>query len=113
MFLSMSKLIGISTGLKNVDMAPGNIPCVVINSDFVKACNKYGNTAVIFGPHENSETIDVSKFDALVISGGGDINPNIYGEEKLEKTIRIFPTLSNFKADLIRIVFQKFLKILI
>ena len=85
----MSKLIGLSTGLKIVDMAPGNIPCVVINSDFVKACNKYGNTAVIFGPHENSETIDVSKFDALVISGGGDINPNIYGEEKLEKTIRI------------------------
>ncbi len=30
----MGKLIGISTGLKNVDMAPGNIPCVVINSDF-------------------------------------------------------------------------------
>ena len=85
----MSKLIGISTGLKNVDMAPGNIPCVVINDDFVKACNNYGNTAVIFGPHENSETIDVSKFDAIVISGGGDINPNIYGEEKLEKTIRI------------------------
>ena len=84
----MGKLIGISTGLKNVDMAPGNIPCVVINSDFVKACNKYGNTAVICGPHENSETIDVSIFDALVISGGGDINPNIYGEEKLEKTLR-------------------------
>ena len=85
----MGKLIGISTGLKNVDMAPGNIPCVVINSDFVEACNNYGNTAVIFGPQENLEMIDVSKFDAIVISGGGDINPNIYGEEKLEKTIRI------------------------
>ena len=85
----MGKLIGISTGLKNVDMAPGNIPCVVINSDFVKACNNFGNTAVIFGPQENLEMIDVSKFDAIVISGGGDINPNIYGEKKLEKTIRI------------------------
>ena len=85
----MNKLIGISTGLKNVDMAPGNIPCVVINTDFVKACNRYGNAAVIFGPHENSEAIDVSKFDAIIISGGGDINPNFYGEEKLEKTIRV------------------------
>ena len=85
----MGKLIGISTGLKNVDMAPGNIPCVVINSDFVKACNNYGNNAVIFGPQEISESLDVSKFDAIVISGGGDINPNIYGEKKLEKTIRI------------------------
>ena len=85
----MGKLIGISTGLKNVDMAPGNIPCVVLNTDFVNACNNYGNTAVIFGPHENSESIDVSKFDAIIISGGGDINPNFYGEEKLEKTIRV------------------------
>ena len=34
-------------------------------------------------------TIDVSKFDAIVISGGGDINPNTYGEEKGDKTIRI------------------------
>ena len=85
----MNKLIGISTGNKDVEMAPGNISCVVINSDFVKACNNFGNTAVIFGPHENSETIDVSKFDAIVISGGGDINPNTYGEEKGDKTIRI------------------------
>ena len=85
----MNKLIGISTGNKDVEMAPGNISCVVINSDFVRACNNFGNTAVIFGPHENSETIDVSKFDAIVISGGGDINPNTYGEEKGDKTIRI------------------------
>ena len=85
----MNKLIGISTGNKDVEMAPGNISCVVINSDFVKACNNFGNTAVIFGPHENSETIDVSKFDAIVISGGGDINPKTYGEEKGDKTIRI------------------------
>ena len=62
----MSKLIGISTGLKDVEMAPGNISCVVINNDFVKACNIFGNNAVIFGPHENSNTVDVSKFDAII-----------------------------------------------
>ena len=98
----MSKLIGISTGLKNVDMAPGNIPCVVINTDFVKACNNYGNTAVIFGPHENSESIDVSKFDAIIISGGGDINPNSYGEEKLEKTIRISDHRDNTELAMLK-----------
>ena len=103
----MGKLIGISTGLKNVDMAPGNIPCVVINSDFVKACNNYGNTAVIFGPQENLEMIDVSKFDAIVISGGGDINPNIYGEEKLEKTIRI-SELKNYSTDEKRDIYSTF-----
>ena len=36
----MSKLIAISTGLKDVEMAPGNIPCVVINNDLNECYNK-------------------------------------------------------------------------
>ena len=84
----MNKLIAISTGTKNVDMAPGNIPCVVINNDFVKLCNKYGSTAVIVGP-QDLDNINISKFDALIISGGGDINPNIYGQDINDKTSRI------------------------
>tara|TARA_B100001093_G_scaffold110419_1_gene102729 strand:+ start:984 stop:1685 length:702 start_codon:yes stop_codon:yes gene_type:complete len=84
----MNKLIAISTGTKNVDMAPGNIPCVVINNDFVKLCNKYGSTAVIVGP-QDLDNINISKFDALIISGGGDINPNVYGQDINDKTSRI------------------------
>ena len=84
----MNKLIAISTGTKNVDMAPGNIPCVVINNDFVKLCNKYGSTAVIVGP-QDLDNVNISKFDALIISGGGDINPNVYGQDINDKTTRI------------------------
>ena len=84
----MNKLIAISTGTKNVDMAPGNIPCVVINNDFVKLCNKYGSTAVIVGP-QDLDNVNISKFDALIISGGGDINPNVYGQDINDKTSRI------------------------
>ena len=84
----MNKLIAISTGTKNVDMAPGNIPCVVINNDFVELCNKYGSTAVIVGP-QDLDNINISKFDALIISGGGDINPNVYGQDINDKTTRI------------------------
>ena len=84
----MNKLIAISTGTKNVDMAPGNIPCVVINNDFVKLCNKYESTAVIVGP-QDLDNVNISKFDALIISGGGDINPNVYGQDINDKTSRI------------------------
>ena len=84
----MNKLIAISTGTKNVDMAPGNIPCVVINNDFVELCNKYGSTAVIVGP-QDLDNVNISKFDALIISGGGDINPNVYGQDINDKTTRI------------------------
>ena len=85
----MNKLIGISTGIKDVQMAPGNIPCVVINNDFINLCNKFGNTAIVIGPQNDNLEIDASKFDALIISGGGDINPERYNQKIDSKTIRI------------------------
>ena len=88
-FLYMNKLIGISTGIKDVQMAPGNIPCVVINNDFINLCNKFGNTAIVIGPQNDNLEIDASKFDALIISGGGDINPERYNQKIDSKTIRI------------------------
>ena len=33
--------------------------------------------------------VNISKFDALIISGGGDINPNVYGQDIGDKTTRI------------------------
>ena len=85
----MSKLIGISTGIKDVQMAPGNIPSVVINNDFINLCNKFGNTAIVIGPQNDTLEIDAAKFDALIISGGGDINPERYNQKIDSKTIRI------------------------
>ena len=85
----MNKLIGFSTGIKDVQMAPGNIPCVVINNDFINLCNKFGNTAIVIGPQNDNLEIDASKFDALIISGGGDINPERYNQKIDSKTIRI------------------------
>ena len=99
----MNKLIGISTGIKDVQMAPGNIPCVVINNDFINLCNKFGNTAIVIGPQNDNLEIDASKFDALIISGGGDINPERYNQKIDSKTIRIsdnrdFTELNLFKS---------------
>ena len=85
----MNKLIAISTGVKDVEMAPGNIPCVVINVDFVELCNKFGNTAVILGPQKNLQEINLSGFDALIVSGGGDIDPINYGQKQSDKTQRV------------------------
>ena len=54
----MNKLIGISTGIKDVQMAPGNIPCVVINNHFINLCNKFGNTAIVIGPQNDNLEIE-------------------------------------------------------
>ena len=47
----MSNLtIGISTGIKDAKMSPGEIPCAVLSVEFIKLCNKFDAQAVIFPP---------------------------------------------------------------
>ena len=60
----MSNLtIGISTGIKNAQMSPGEIPCAVLSAEFIKLCNKFNAQAVIFPPQFNTPN-----FAELIIS---------------------------------------------
>ena len=95
--------MGISTGIKDVQMAPGNIPSVVINNDFINLCNKFGNTAIVIGPQNDNLEIDAAKFDALIISGGGDINPKRYNQKIDSKTIRISDNRDSTELNLLKL----------
>ena len=51
----MSNLtIGITTGIKNVQMSAGEIPCAVKNIEVIKLCNKFNEPVVIIQPQFNS-----------------------------------------------------------
>ena len=77
----MSKLVAISTGIENVTLSPGEIECSVLNMSFVNLCNKFGAEVVIVPPQNLSIEFSKSSFDRLILTGGGDINPETYGEQ--------------------------------
>ena len=86
----MSNLtIGISTGIKNAQMSPGEIPCAVLSAEFIKLCNKFNAQAVIFPPQFNTPNFSLNGIDGLIITGGGDIDPSHYKEEPIDKLERI------------------------
>jgi len=88
--LSMNNLtIGISTGIKNAQMSPGEIPCAVLSVEFIKLCNKFNAQAVIFPPQFNQPNFSLKGIDGLIITGGGDIDPSNYGEDPIEKLERV------------------------
>ena len=75
----MSNLtIGITTGIKNVQMSAGEIPCAVLNIEFIKLCNKFNAQVVIIPPQFNSPDFSLKGIDGLVVTGGGDIDPVSY-----------------------------------
>ncbi len=81
--------IGISTGIKNAQMSPGEIPCAVLSVEFIKLCNKFDAQAVIFPPQFNKPDFSLKGIDGLIITGGGDIDPSHYGEKPIDKLERV------------------------
>ncbi len=81
--------IAISTGIKNAQMSPGEIPCAVLSAEFIKLCNKFNAQAVIIPSQFNNPNFSLKGMDGLIITGGGDIDPSHYGEEPIEKLERV------------------------
>ncbi|MGM0599753.1 MAG: gamma-glutamyl-gamma-aminobutyrate hydrolase family protein [Candidatus Rifleibacteriota bacterium] len=69
-------LIGLNAAFKNDK--------VILNYDYVRAINNNGGVAVILPPADNDEIIKkyVSMVDAAVFTGGRDIPPEFYGQER-------------------------------
>ncbi len=94
--------IGISTGIKNSQMSPGEIPCAVLSVEFIKLCNKFNAQAVIFPPQFNKPNFSLKGIDGLIITGGGDIDPSHYGESPIEKLERVSLERDNTELNLLK-----------
>lgn len=72
----MKKLVGISCSIDEKKL--------YLNRDYIQILLKLGLTPFIISPAMVfSELLDFKTLSALVISGGGDINPSFYGEENI------------------------------
>ena len=75
-------LIGI-TGRKDTSARLSHIPMCALGETYVRAVQHVGGTPVVIPPtviEADWETL-LAHLDGLMLSGGGDINPKLYGEE--------------------------------
>ncbi len=94
-------IVGISTGNKNVKMSAGEIECSVLNFDFIKQCNNHGAQVNII-PQQNSETINLSGINALIVTGGGDINPKMYDQNQDDTVERVDDLRDSTELNLLK-----------
>ena len=79
----MNPVIGISTNFLTVDKGKFlGMERIYVNKDYVDAVNKAGGIPLLLPPVEDAETVCryVRLCDGFILSGGGDINPALYGE---------------------------------
>lgn len=97
-------IIGISGSVLEIENGPfvGSRRAYV-NEDYVKAVAKSGGVPVIIPMTADSEIIEIQLdgIDALLLSGGHDIDPSEYGESRKPKLNETLPERDRFDIQLV------------
>lgn len=79
----MKPLIGVTTTPDNLD---GDRICRLFAS-YMEAVREAGGIPVLLFDCENEAAILAKRLDGMMLSGGGDVNPSLYGEENLHSRL--------------------------
>lgn len=79
-----------------------------VNNNYIQSVVQAGGVPFIIPVVSEPELIyqQVEQIDGLVVSGGHDVNPILYGEEPWEKQREIFPERDEFDQILIKAVIE-------
>lgn len=104
----MRPIIGITCG--NI----GSSPRFALSADYVRAVESVGGTPVVLPVLRDEAGVErlVSLVDGVLLSGGGDLDPTVYGEEPLPQNGSIDPERDWFELLLTRKVLARGLPVL-
>lgn len=84
-----------------------------LHRDYVDAVESAGGRSVLLLPSAAPEPPSLPDFlDGILFSGGGDIDPLLFGEEPLRECGEIFPQRDRFELRLCRLALEKGLPLL-
>ena len=96
----MKPIIGISANLKEQFLS--------VSTDYIQAITEFGGVPLVI-PNLQEDAIDpiIQQIDGLLLTGGGDIDPTLFGEEPLQGLGNITPERDAFEIA----ITQKMLKL--
>lgn len=107
--VSMKPIIGISGNLLVEKSGPvAGLRRTYINEVYVSAVKKEGGVPVILPVVEEDEIIEeqAKLIDGLILTGGYDVNPHLYGEEPASNILSTWPTRDCYETNLIKCVLK-------
>lgn len=98
----MKPLIGLTPTPERKEMEHGTFRLHTLNQDYSQAVITAGGIPVMLP--SNNPDIDslLDRLDAVIITGGGDIDPNEFGQTKHEKTVEIDPERDAFELAIVQ-----------
>jgi putative glutamine amidotransferase len=95
-------LIGISAYLVQAHWGAWNREATVLPQVYVTAVHAAGGRAVVVPPFPEGAAEVVAALDGLILAGGGDLDPAIYGAEPDPRTTGVVPARDTGEVALLR-----------
>jgi putative glutamine amidotransferase len=97
-------VIGVVTALEKANYGVWDEPCALLQYVYIEAIQRAGGMAVLIPPdHALAQNPDeiLDRIDALLLAGGSDIDPAMYGQAPEPETIAIVPERDELELALI------------
>jgi putative glutamine amidotransferase len=97
-------VIGVVAALEQASYGVWDEPCVLLQYVYVQAIQRAGGMAILIPPdHALAQNPDeiLDRIDALLLAGGSDIDPAIYGQEPAPQTAGVVPARDEIELALI------------
>ena len=93
-------VIGVTACKRESSFGPWNLEAVILPSGYTTAIEEAGGKPLLLPPGCCPSLLDL--LDGLVVAGGPDINPSLYGQKPSEHISLAHPDQDGSEADLIR-----------
>lgn len=105
-------LVGITTYQERASFGVWDTECAVLPAAYVRAVQRAGGRAALIPPDPNGVEALVGVLDALVLTGGGDIEPGRYGAEAHPATDQVDRARDEGELALLRAALARDLPVL-
>lgn len=108
-------IIGICAGIEQAKWSVWDDEALLTPRGYVDAVQRAGGMAILLAPDEQlerdpDEVLDL--IDGLILAGGADIDPSMYGAERHEMTVGTVPERDTFEIALARRALERDLPLL-
>src|SRR5919109_1379679 len=110
--LNVRPLVGITTYVTPASWSYWELEAALIPTDYVRAVEQSGGRALLVPPSSEGVDETVDALDALIFSGGSDLDPGLYGQEPHPETFGVHPERDVAELELLKAAIKRDMPVL-
>jgi gamma-glutamyl-gamma-aminobutyrate hydrolase PuuD len=108
----MRPIVGVTSYVEQARFGAWDVPAALIPFSYVRAIERAGGRALVVPPSEDGVEETLDALDGLLLSGGSDLDPSLYGADPHPETLNIRPERDRAELALLQAALARDLPVL-